>query len=63
MYRDTIVLRVTGCSVICCVLQASGGSCRVLAYNTHLQTMCVSQQSTNTLFPGYGVKMVLDSKC
>jgi E3 ubiquitin-protein ligase RFWD3 len=34
------------------------GGCRVLAYNKFMSLLVVSQCSTNTLFPGYGIKKV-----
>jgi len=34
------------------------GGCRVLAYDTFLSLLVVSQRSTNTLFPGYGIKKI-----
>lgn len=34
------------------------GGCRVLAYDTFLNLLVVSQRSTNTLFPGYGIKKI-----
>ncbi|KAL5007256.1 hypothetical protein ScPMuIL_016062 [Solemya velum] len=33
-----------------------GGNCRVMAYSAALATLVVSQPSTSTLFPGFGVK-------
>ncbi|KAK2146140.1 hypothetical protein LSH36_629g01054 [Paralvinella palmiformis] len=37
---------------------SEAGDCRVLSYCPSMATLCVSQSSSNALFPGFGVKKV-----
>lgn len=39
-------------------IDISQGGCRVMTYGRRIQTLILSTKSTNTLFPGYGVRFV-----